>query len=67
MKGSLYRSAILKPQSKFVFPAVEMVSYASLFTETWITLIKQWHLGSIYICYVKVCIEVMQNLKFTEG
>lgn len=42
MKGYLYQLAILKPQSKFVFPAVEIVSYASLFKETWITF---RHLG----------------------
>lgn len=30
MKGSLYRPALLKPQSKFVFPDVEIVSYASV-------------------------------------
>ena len=30
IKGSLYRSAILKTTIKFVFPAVEIASYASI-------------------------------------
>lgn len=33
-------AAVLKPQSKFAFPAVERVSNASLFREHYMALIK---------------------------
>lgn len=61
MKGSLYRPAILKPQSKFVFPAVDIVNYDSLFKEKWITFKKEM---ASWEYFYTVYIEVPQNLQF---
>lgn len=64
MKGSLYRPAILKPQSEFVFPAVEIVRHSMppLKKMDYIHLKKcTAYLGSIYIWHCVI------NLSYGEA